>query len=56
MSPKFTLSTEEQKQTNKQKTPQKMHNLKVVGYVLLGDLTDDYSLGNSLSDSSEGLF
>ena len=32
------------------------HKLKVASYVLFGDLTEDYSLGDSLSGSSEGLF
>ena len=31
----------------------KTYNLKVVSYVLFGDLTEDYSPGDSLSDSSE---
>ena len=32
-----------------------MHSLKVVSEVLLEDLTEDYNLGDSLSDSSEEL-
>ena len=32
-----------------------MHNLKVDSYVLFGELTEDYSLGDHLSDSSEEL-
>ena len=32
-----------------------MHNLKVENYVLLGKLAEDLGLGDSLSDSSEGL-
>ena len=34
----------------------KTHNLKAVSYALFQDLTEDYSLGDSLSDSSEELF
>ena len=33
-----------------------MHSLKVEGYVLFRDITEDYILGNSLSDSSEEQF
>ena len=33
-----------------------MYNLKVMNYVLLGNFTQDYSLGNSFSDDSERLF
>ena len=33
-----------------------MHNLKAENYALLGRLTEDLSLGYSLSDLSEGLF
>ena len=32
-----------------------MHKLKVLSYVLFGDLTQDYNLGYSLSESSEEL-
>ena len=32
-----------------------MHNLKVENYVLFGRLTKDYSLGYTVSESSEGL-
>ena len=32
-----------------------MHSLKVVSEILLEDLTEDYSLGDSLSGSSEEL-
>ena len=32
-----------------------MHSLKVVSEVLLEDLTEDYNLGDNLSDSSEEL-
>ena len=32
-----------------------MHNLKVVSEILFEDLTEDYSLGDSLSGSSEEL-
>ena len=32
-----------------------MHNLKVENYVLFGGRTEDLSLEDSLSDSSEGL-
>ena len=35
---------------------EKKHNLKVDSYILFGDLTEDYSLGISLSDRSEELF
>ena len=34
----------------------KKHNLKVENYVLFGGHTEDVSPGDSLSDSSEGLF
>ena len=34
----------------------KIHSLNVKSYVLFGNLTEDYSLGDSLSDSSEELF
>ena len=33
-----------------------MHNLKVASYVLFGELTEDYILGDHLSDSAEKLF
>ena len=33
-----------------------MHNLKVASYVLFGELTEDYSLVDHLSDSTEELF
>ena len=33
-----------------------MHNLKVASYVLFGELTEDYILGDHLSDSAEELF
>ena len=33
-----------------------MHNLKVENYVLFDRLSEDLLLGDSLSDSSEGLF
>ena len=33
-----------------------MHNLKVDNYVLFSGHIEDLSLGDSLSDSSEGLF
>ena len=36
-------------------TEKKMHNLKVESYVLFGELTEDYSPGYSLSNSSEEL-
>ena len=36
-------------------TEKQMHNLKVENYVLLGKLAEDLGLGDSLSDSSEGL-
>ena len=32
-----------------------MHNLKVKNYVLFGRLTKDYSLGYTVSETSEGL-
>ena len=38
-----------------EKRKRKMHNLKVVSSVLFGDLTEEYSLGGSLSDRSEDL-
>ena len=37
-------------------TEKKMHNLKVASHILFRDLTEDYILGDSLSDSSEELF
>ena len=37
-------------------TEEKKQNLKVVSWVLFKDLTEDYSLGDSLSDSLEELF
>ena len=33
-----------------------MHNLEVESYILFRNLTEDNSLGNNLSDSSEELF
>ena len=36
-------------------TEKQMHKLKVLSYVLFGDLTQDYNLGYSLSESSEEL-
>ena len=37
-------------------TEKKMHNLKVENYALFGGHTEDLNPGDSLSDSSEGLF
>ena len=37
-------------------TEKNTHLKKVRSYVLFGDLTEDYSLGVNLSDSSEELF
>ena len=37
-------------------TEKELHNFTFVSHVLFGDLTKDYSLGNSPSDKSEELF
>ena len=37
-------------------TEKKLHSFTFVSHVLFGDLTEDYSLGNSPSDNSEELF
>ena len=37
-------------------TEKQIHELKISGYVLLGDLTQDYNLGEGISESSEELF
>ena len=42
--------------TFKLKKKKKPHNLKVVSYVLFGDVTEDCSLGDNLSASSEESF
>ena len=36
-------------------TEKQIHELKISGYVLLGDLTQDYNLGDRISESSEEL-
>ena len=41
--------------TSGMSTEEKPHNLKVVSEVLFQDYTEGYSLGNSLSESSEEL-
>ena len=37
-------------------TEKQMHKLKVSSYVLSGDLTQDYNLGDRIPESSEELF